>query len=75
MGGPRHYGNHKHHNDDDEEPELFIQSWEVDYEDDEGSDDYISIDEAVDIWLSHGKDEDYTCGYTWEELEDALQNS
>ena len=32
----------------------------------------LSIYDAADIWLSHGKDEDYMFGYTEEELEDAL---
>lgn len=32
----------------------------------------ISVEEAALIWASHGKDEDYTFGYTEEELEDAL---
>lgn len=29
--------------------------------------------EAASIWASNGKDEDYTFGYTEEELEDALR--
>ena len=41
-----------------------------------GDDDYdeetLSVDEAALIWASNGKDEDYTFGYTEEELEDAL---
>lgn len=32
----------------------------------------ISVDDAAEIWLSHGKDEDYMFGYSEEELEDAL---
>lgn len=32
----------------------------------------LSVYEAAEIWASNGKDEDYTFGYTEEELEDAL---
>lgn len=35
-------------------------------------DESISVYDAADIWLSHGKDEDYMFGYSEEELEDAL---
>ena len=34
----------------------------------------ISIYDAADIWASNGKDEDYTFGYSEEELEDALNS-
>ena len=45
------------------------------YEDEEDTDsECISIDEAAQIWLSHGKDEDYTCGYDEEDLEEYLDN-
>ncbi len=41
-----------------------------------GNDDYdgesLIIDEAAEIWASHGKDEDYTFGFSEDELEDAL---
>lgn len=40
-------------------------------------DDYgemISVYDAADIWASNGKDEDYTFGYSEEELEDALNS-
>ena len=33
----------------------------------------ISVDEAALIWASNGKDEDYTYGYSEDELEDALK--
>ena len=33
----------------------------------------LSVYEAASIWASNGKDEDYTFGYTEEELEDALR--
>lgn len=32
----------------------------------------LSVYDAALIWMSNGKDEDYTFGYTEEELEDAL---
>lgn len=32
----------------------------------------MDIQDALDIWLSSGKDEDCTCGYSEEELEEAL---
>ena len=34
--------------------------------------DTLGVDDAADIWASNGKDEDYTFGYSEEELEDAL---
>ena len=41
-------------------------------EDDEGETEYINIYDAAQIWASHGKDEDYTFGYSEQELENAL---
>lgn len=38
----------------------------------EDSEEGISVYDAADIWASHGKDEDYTFGYSEEELEAAL---
>lgn len=46
-----------------------------DYDDDYDEDDTgesLSVYDAALIWMSNGKDEDYTFGYTEEELEDAL---
>ena len=45
------------------------------YDDDEidGEDESLSVYDAALIWMSNGKDEDYTFGYTEEELEDALR--
>ena len=43
--------------------------WMDDVEDDS---ERLSVYDAALIWLSNGKDEDYTFGYTEEELEDAL---
>lgn len=39
---------------------------------DDDADESISLYDAALIWASHGKDEDYTFGYSEEELEDAL---
>ena len=41
-------------------------------DDDDDGEEYISVDDAALIWASNGKDEDYTFGYSEEELEDAL---
>lgn len=35
-------------------------------------DDEMSVYDAALIWASHGKDDDYTFGYSEEELENAL---
>lgn len=43
-----------------------------DDEDDEDDSESLSVYDAAQIWASHGKDEDYTFGFTEEELEDAL---
>ncbi len=42
---------------------------ELGYEDDSEG---LSVYDAALIWLSNGKDEDYTFGYSEDELEDAL---
>ena len=44
-------------------------SWDDD--DDEGES--LSVYDAALIWMSNGKDEDYTFGYSEEELEEALR--
>lgn len=36
--------------------------------DDQDSDESLSVYDAADIWLSHGMDEDYTSGFSEEEL-------
>jgi len=43
-----------------------------DEDDEPAGGDRLSVDDAAQIWLSHGKDEDYTFGYSEEDLEDAL---
>lgn len=40
--------------------------------DDDDDGESLSVDDAALIWLSNGMDEDYTFGYTEEELRDAL---
>ena len=41
---------------------------------DDDDDDGLDVYDAAEIWASHGKDEDYTFGYTEEELEEALDD-
>lgn len=45
---------------------------EDDDDDDDDDSEYIDVHTAAQIWASNGKDEDYTFGYSEEELEDAL---
>lgn len=47
--------------------EPHFENYDVDEDDD-----YISVYDAALIWASSGKDEDYTFGYSEEELENAL---
>ena len=56
RSGTEHFGNFSPFDDDDD--------------DDEGES--ISVYDAALIWASNGKDEDYTFGYSEDELEDAL---
>lgn len=51
------------------------ESYFCDYCDGGAGDDSESLNvyDAALIWLSNGKDEDYTFGYSEEELEDALR--
>ena len=44
---------------------------EYDYEDDDDGES-LSVDDAAEIWLSSGMDEDMTFGYSEDELRDAL---
>lgn len=39
---------------------------------DEYDEETLDVYDAAEIWASHGKDEDYTFGYSEEELEAAL---
>ncbi|MFY9263245.1 MAG: Sec23/Sec24 zinc finger-containing protein [Arcanobacterium sp.] len=52
------YGNHVSYAEDDEDLDQSL--W--------GSDESLSLSDAVDIWLSKGMDEDYTFGYLESEL-------
>ena len=45
---------------------------DLDEEDEEDENEYLSVYDAAEIWASNGKDEDYMFGYTEEELEDVL---
>ena len=44
-----------------------------DYDEGDDEDESLSVYDAADIWLSNGMDEDYTFGYSEEELRDALR--
>lgn len=50
--------------------ESFYEGYDEDGDPDGG--DVLSVDEAALIWLSHGMDEDYTYGYSEDELKAAL---
>ena len=50
----------------------FDESYVYDDDDDDG--DGLDVYDAAEIWASHGKDEDYTFGYTEEELVEALDD-
>ena len=51
--------------------ELYVSPDEC-LEPDDDDEPSLDIYEAAQIWASNGKDEDYTFGYTEDELEDAL---
>ena len=53
----------------DKEDDEYMDYDEEVFDDAQG----ISVDEAALIWASNGKDEDYTYGYSEDELEDALK--
>lgn len=48
-------------------------SWDDDNIEDDDDGETLDVYDAAEIWLSHGKDEDYTFGYDEDELEDALR--
>ena len=52
----------------------FDESYVYDDDDDDDDGDGLDVYDAAEIWASHGKDEDYTFGYTEEELEEALDD-
>lgn len=63
------FGNNNHDDESD-----YIDPITPDFDDDDDDDDgqTLSVDDAALIWLSNGMDEDYTFGYTEDELRDAL---
>lgn len=63
------FGKHNH-DDDSDHMDSINPDFEVD--DDDDDDQTLSVDDAALIWLSNGMDEDYTFGYTEDELRDAL---
>lgn len=62
------FGNNNHDDDSDHIDPI------IPYFDDDDDDDSqtLSVDDAALIWFSNGMDENYTFGYTEEELRDAL---
>lgn len=62
------FGNNNHDDDSDHIDPI------IPYFDDDDDDDSqtLSVDHAALIWFSNGMDENYTFGYTEEELRDAL---
>ena len=52
--------------------ETYICDYCVDDDLDDDDNEALDVFDAADIWLSNGKDEDYTFGYTEDELEKAL---
>lgn len=52
---------------------VHVEEVEYDYDEyDDECDEYLSVYDAALIWRSNGEDEDYTFGYSEEELRDAL---
>lgn len=45
--------------------------WYEDDDDDDGGGESLSVHDAADIWRSNGMDEDYTFGYSDDELRNA----
>ena len=49
------------------------EDYEIDDYDEDDESESLSVYDAALIWASNGKDEDYTFGYSEDELEDALR--
>jgi len=64
------FGNNNHDDDSDHIDPIIPDFDDDDEDDDDGQ--TLSVDDAALIWLSNGMDEDYTFGYTEDELRDAL---
>lgn len=69
FGKPRHWGKG---NKSSSSSEKVYFDYEIEEDEDDGE--TLSVWDAADIWASNGKDEDYTFGYSEEELEDALNS-
>lgn len=85
---PNDYGSLRDYWDDGDKPrcaecaveeaerrfEEYRNEYPEDFDDNEydSDDESIDLDEAAQIWASHGKEEDYMYGFTEDELEDAL---
>lgn len=52
--------------------DTYYCKWCATEDDDDDDGEGLSVYDAALIWASHGKDEDYTFGYSEDELEDAL---
>lgn len=63
----------KNKNDKDTENSADFEE-EYDCLDDDYEDESLDVYDAADIWLSNGMDEDYTFGYSEEELRRALED-
>ncbi len=66
------FGKNNHEDDSD-----YMDPTTPDFDDDDDYDEddedqALSVDDAALIWLSNGMDEDYTFGYSEDELRDAL---
>lgn len=62
----------KHEEPIEEAPVMDGPSCDEDWDSEDNEDESLSVYDAALIWMSNGKDEDYTFGYTEEELEAAL---
>lgn len=54
--------------------EMYCENCRYGLEDDDFEDESLNVYDAAEIWVSNGKDEDYTFGYSVEELEKALKD-
>ncbi|MDP5874030.1 hypothetical protein [Streptococcus mutans] len=63
----------KNKNDKDVENSTDFEE-EYDYLDDDYEDESLNVYDAADTWFSNGMDEDYTFGYSEEELRRALED-
>ena len=53
---------------------IFFKRRDIYESEDFDEDDSLSADDAALIWFSNGMDEDYTFGYSEEELSDTLKD-